>query len=205
MRPSSRSHSASGFRRLYLLALSALASFGTQAQSDVDETRAAQIKAAYLRHLAGYAEWPNGTFETLRHPIVIAIVGKDPNGVGPLLAQAVEERMLSAGGRELKVKLLPAPPPPGKPLPPCHLIFLTENAVLNWKDWKNALAGRPVLTVSEKQGFAKEGGMVEFTMMPGSARRVSIRLAINVEASAKARLKISSRLLGLPGVKLVKP
>lgn len=196
---------ASALRRFCLLALALFASGGIHGQSGVDETRATQIKAAYLRHLAGYVEWPNGTFENIRHPIVIAIVGKDPHGVGPLLAQAIEEKMLSAGGRELKVRLLPAPPPPEEGVPSCHLLFLTEEGANSWSNWKSALSGKPILTVSEKRGFAHVGGMVEFTMSRENGDRVSIQLAVNVKEPPKAGIKISSRLLGLRGVKLISP
>ena len=53
----------------------------------------------------------------------------------------------------------------------------------------------PVLTVSDGKGFAQAGGIIELYVEGGR-----MRFAINVDATARSGLRLSSRLLGLAKV-----
>jgi hypothetical protein len=53
-----------------------------------------------------------------------------------------------------------------------------------------ALKDSPVLTIGESDEFAKQGGMIGFSMDNNK-----VRFDINVDAAGRAKLKISSRLL----------
>jgi hypothetical protein len=49
-----------------------------------------------------------------------------------------------------------------------------------------------VLTVSEIAGFARSGGMIAFLVEENK-----VRLEINLDAASEARLKVSSKLIGV--------
>jgi hypothetical protein len=49
-----------------------------------------------------------------------------------------------------------------------------------------------VLTVGETEGFASQGGIVNFKLEGGR-----VRLEINIDAAAQAKLRISSKVLNL--------
>ena len=62
--------------------------------------------------------------------------------------------------------------------------------------WSNAvLSGRPIVTISEIEGFASRWGIINFTT---TGNRVQFEL--NTEAAKRARLRISSRLLRVASV-----
>jgi hypothetical protein len=52
-----------------------------------------------------------------------------------------------------------------------------------------------VLTVSDTDGFLDAGGMIQFLIENGH-----VRFAINVDATSRAKLKLSSKLLSLARV-----
>ena len=54
------------------------------------------------------------------------------------------------------------------------------------------LSGKPILTVSDLESFANEGGMVEFLLIDDT-----LKFDINLAAAEKSGLKISSELLGV--------
>jgi hypothetical protein len=52
-----------------------------------------------------------------------------------------------------------------------------------------------VLTVGETEGFATQGGIVNFKLIDGR-----VRLEINIEAAWQAKLRISSQVLSLASI-----
>ena len=82
-------------------------------------------------------------------------------------------------------------------IPACHIVFVNE-ADRNTRSRVLAAAkGKSVLTVGEDQGFTQQGGMINFIMADDR-----IRFEFNFEASQRAGLIASSRLLSL--AKIVK-
>jgi hypothetical protein len=58
-----------------------------------------------------------------------------------------------------------------------------------------SLQGFSVLTVSDIDGFAEEGGVIQFVI-----EEDRVRFVINLEAASRAKLKINSKLLALARV-----
>ena len=52
-----------------------------------------------------------------------------------------------------------------------------------------------ILTVGETEGFATQGGIVNFKVEGGR-----VRLEINIEAAERAKLRISSKVLSLAAI-----
>lgn len=59
----------------------------------------------------------------------------------------------------------------------------------------SSLRGSSVITVADMEGFLDAGGMIQFLN-----ENDRVRFAINVDASSRAKLKLSSKLLSLAKV-----
>lgn len=74
----------------------------------------------------------------------------------------------------------------------CHLLFVSSGEKSNWPKLKQFLESKNVLTVSDLEGFAHSGGMIEFNK---KANRVQVEL--NIDTVNAAQLRIEERLLKL--------
>ena len=79
-------------------------------------------------------------------------------------------------------------------LPPeaCHILFVNTSEPDHIRRIITLLAKEPVLTVGDTEGFAQQGGMINFITQQNKTR-----FAINVDAAQRARLRIRSKLLKL--------
>lgn len=139
------------------------------------------VKAAFLYRFASFVEWPEATVSAERFEI--GIVGDDPFGSAfePFRNQPIE-------GRRLRIVHNPLITDSGGP----QILFVSSSETGHFAEVLRLVADKPVLTVSDIDGFAARGGILNFVL-----RDKKIRFAINVEAADRAGLKLSSRLLKL--------
>jgi hypothetical protein len=142
----------------------------------------AQVKAAFVPKLANFVTWPASAFESTNAPFVIGILGEDPFGE----QFDADLKSIVVHGRTVVVQRFKDAVPSAK----VHLLFIAPSAVKQWPDVHRALGGRPVLTLGDAPGFAKDGGMINFTKVGGK-----LRFEINLDAAKATGLQISSRLL----------
>jgi hypothetical protein len=147
-----------------------------------DEAPEYQVKGAFLLNFTKFMEWPAGAFADEHAPLAICILGEDP--FGNLLDQLVAGEVV--GGRALMVRRIKRPPSPKT----CQMVFAARPD----KEVAKLLTtlGPGVLTVSEGDGFVREGGMIGFVI---ESRRV--RFGINQTAAENAGFKLSSKLLNV--------
>jgi hypothetical protein len=146
-----------------------------------------QVKAAYLFNFLKFVEYPSESFADPLAPIVIGIVGDDP--FGSALPQVVTGKTVQ--GRDLVLRSYRA----GEDLRGAHILFISASEKKRLPVILSSLHGSSVLTVSDMEGFLDAGGMVQFLNENGR-----VRFAINVDATSRARLKLSSKLLSLAKV-----
>lgn len=141
-----------------------------------------EVKAAFLLNFTKFIQWPSVAFESPDSPTTICILGDDP--FGSALDQAVEGEVVN--GRRLTVKRLQRAPTPKS----CQVLFISksENAVTDLL----ASLGMGVLTVSDRDGFLREGGMISFVI-----ENRHVRFDISQRAAARASLTISARMLNV--------
>lgn len=141
------------------------------------------LKAAYLYNFAKFVVWPSAVWDGL-DSINLCVFGSDPFG------EALDKlRSRKAQSREISVNLLgDVFPEKGQ----CHILFVSRDHSAEWAALHAHLAGDPVLTVSDMDGFIARDGMVGFVNL--SQR---IKFEINLAASKGAGLSISSFLLKL--------
>ena len=140
-----------------------------------------EVKAAFLYHFAKFVEWPEAAAS--KTAFEVCIVGDDPFGKAfePFLGQEVQ-------GRRLKIIRHPN----AVDIPRCQILFVSASHKDHVGQILRQVADEPVLTVSDIDGFAASGGVVNFVL-----RDRKVRFAINVEAADRSGVKMSSRLLKL--------
>ena len=151
-----------------------------------------QVKAAFLFNFVKFTQWPAATFTNAAAPLVIAVAGEDP--FGGILDELVRGELV--GGHPLLVKHLQ----PGDDPAACHVLFLSRSVAERLPALLEALKHKPVLTVSDIGQFCQRGGMVNLAL---SSER-TVRPEINPDCARAAGVEISSRLLNLSVVRLVK-
>ncbi len=160
------------------------------ARAQSDTTREYQIKAAFLFNFAQFVKWPVESFVRPDAPFKIGILGDDPFG------SALDEiiRGETINGHPLTVVRAQRI----EDLKDCQLIFVSRSEDSHVGEILAQLDSRPVLTVSEVESFARNGGDINFYLTDGK-----IRFEINPQSAQRSGLKISSQLLTLG--KIVEP
>jgi hypothetical protein len=143
-----------------------------------------QVKAVFIFNFSHFVEWPAASFTTPSDPFVIGILGSDP--FGARLDEAVRNERVGAHPIVVR-RLRDAGDTAG-----CQLLFIDRSQAGQLAQVLAALGSRPVLTVSEIDGAAQRGVMVEFT-----TQNNRIGLRINDRAAHAGGLVISSKLLRL--------
>lgn len=141
-----------------------------------------ELKAAMLYHFARFVDWPAQAFAGGGDPIVIGLLGQDV--FGPLLDELVRNEVVK--GRPVVVQRFRRLEEVGV----CHILFISRSEAPNLTRILSALRQRPILTVGETDGFARQGGVVRFI-----TANSKITLRVNLEAARTAHLQISSKLL----------
>lgn len=143
-----------------------------------------QVKAVFLYNFAKFIDWPSDPSPDSRDPVVIGIVGEDP--FGNLLERTVKGKTVDR--REIVIKRFKR----GQDLRGCHILFVSSSESKHLRAIFESLKGASVLTVGETEGFARLGGVINFTLEDNQ-----VHFEVNVDAAERARLKISSKLLSL--------
>lgn len=143
----------------------------------------AQAKAAFVLNFVRYIEWPERAFANRAAPLLICAFGRDT--VGDALV-ALEGR--SVQGRTVSVRQLSAVDEARA----CHVIFIADSEQRRLAMILRGVAGQPVLSVSDADGFIDAGGAIG--LVHGDGR---LQFEINRQALEQAQLKASSNLLKL--------
>ena len=149
-----------------------------QAQSEWE----LKLKAAFLFNIAKFVEWPAKAFPSDGPPFKLCIFGKDP--FSSLIDDAFEGR--SVKGRSIRVER------PGsiQGSKGCHLFFISTSEGSKVSRMLERLHSNNALTVSEIDGFARSGGIIEFYK-----KENNLKIEVNQKVAKQASLKVSSKLL----------
>jgi hypothetical protein len=153
-------------------------------RAEVDEY---QMKAVFVYNFVKFVEWPSEAFKTPGDPITICIAGQDPfNGS---LEAAVRGKAVE--GRPFLIKRFADVQSAAS----CQILFVASSERKRFRTILSDLKAAGVLTVGETQGFALEGGVINFKLEDGK-----VRLEVNLAAAQQERLHISSKLLSLADI-----
>jgi len=143
-----------------------------------------QVKAAYLFNFLKFVEWPTDPPVDPQGKWVIGIVGDSP--VGFQLSRLFAGKNVM--GRDVDVKQFQE----ADNLRSCNILFIGAGEKKRLPFILAALHGSSVLTVADMDHFIESGGMVQFVEEDSH-----VRVSIDVGATGRARLKVSSKLLAL--------
>jgi uncharacterized protein DUF4154 len=165
-----------------LLLLPMLCATGAAPQSE--ELSEYQVKAAFVYNFAKFVEWPAEAFPDRNAPLRVCVLGENP--FGQELMRVVNGKKI--GGHDLIVSnFLEA-----HLAKSCHVLFVSSSERGRIAQVIESLRGTSVLTVGETGDFVRQGGIIRFVLEEGK-----VRFEVNLGASDRARLKISSKLLSL--------
>lgn len=146
------------------------------------ESREYHLKAAFLRYVAKFVEWPENAIP--EKEVNLCILGQIPSFDG---FRSINGKIVN--DREIKVsKINDFKSADGK----CQLLFISkteEEKVKNIIEYYNK---KPVLTFGDMPDFAKLGGGMNFYIMNNR-----LAIMINPPSMDDSQLKISPRMLRL--------
>jgi len=171
--------------RRYVLRLAALlvvccCAVAPATAQDVTEVT---LKGAFLFNFVRFATWPAESLPS-SPTLSVCIVGD--RAVGEAFMKVVTGRPLD--GRTIVVSIVE----PGLAFPICHVLYLSRLPRNQVAEILASHRDAPVLTVSDLDGFAAMGGMVEMFVDSGK-----MKFRINPRSAKRARVQISSRLMVL--------
>ena len=169
-------------RLVHGLLISLLICQSTASQGEDRLVSEYRIKAAFLYNFSSFVSWPERASQH-NDEFQICVVGNDPFGeaLNTLSGKSVS-------GMPLKIRRLTA----GAITDTCQLVYISESETKRFVRLLGKVRARPVLTVSDIDGFAMHGGIIRFKLVDNK-----VRFEINVDAAERAGLKISSKLLSL--------
>ena len=181
----SRRIADSAARGICSVAFVLLCASPSRAQTDEGE-----LKAAFVLRVAEFVSWPSTERSGPDAELAIGVLGE------VVFEAQLETLSRRASGHALRVKRLQ----PGEPLAGCHVLFF---GVMDRDEMNSVLSqvrSHPILTLSEFDDFAQRGGIMNIRFErqedPGARQGdIAIRFVVNVAASKRAGLEISSRLL----------
>lgn len=74
----------------------------------------------------------------------------------------------------------------------CHVLFSSREKSRSAAQWRSVSDGKPILTISDVESFAAQGGMIHLMM-----RDQRVVFSVNVESMENAKLRMSALVLNL--------
>lgn len=142
-----------------------------------------RAKAAFIYRFIQFAEWPKEAFSSANASIVVGVLGD--SAISKALGSL---KSMTAKGRRLEVKQLKGLEDIAK----THVLFVAESERKRVEGVLKTCRNAPILTVGETKEFAQLGGVINFYL-----KDRKIRFEVNLDATKRAKLKLSSKMLRL--------
>lgn len=170
-------------RHLLTIAILVTVSFGIVRTADSD--RESIIKSVFIEKFTRFIDWPSDSdIENDSVPFRIGVY--ESESFYDALRQSYSRQKIK--GKKVQIRILKSHRDGEK----CDLVFIGDVSEEKLKNLLNFLEGRPVLTISDRNGFSEKGVMINFVEVDGK-----IRFEINDEAVKKSDLIFSYHLLKL--------
>ena len=150
---------------------------------ETDATVEYKIKAAFLLNFAKFIHWPENSFSGDKQFFKICVLGENPFGSA---LTAIESR--TVGNRKIDLRYIDDV----QQAEDCHLLFVSASEKDILTNIYKSLADRTIIMVSDVEGFASAGGVVEFV-----TKENKLTFIINLKRAREQGLEIHSALLNL--------
>lgn len=141
-----------------------------------------KLKVAFMVNFAKFITWPQAT--STNAPFQLAILGND---LPRAAMQGLEDKTIN--GRKIQWRFLAAA---SEDLLRDQVVLVGRSQQRHMEVVVKACAGKPVVTVSDIEGFAEAGGIFEFRIRDGR-----LGFIINNSKARENGLQISASLLNL--------
>lgn len=179
-RPLSRSASERGVARVTACIAACLLYASTAATQNVTEP---SLKAAFIFNFAKFTAWPTDTLPPTGS-FTACVLGD--TSVYRALERTVRDRQVSGHG------VIVVQNPLEGPLRACHVLYVSGVAPNRIATILTAVRGLAVLTISDMDDFAIQGGVAQMFVENGR-----MRFDLNFDVARRSRLQLSARLLVL--------
>ncbi len=166
-----------------LVMLSLLYGVEAMAANAENEALEYKLKAAFLLNFTKFTTWPKEAFSGPGQTFDFCVIGQDPFGKA---LDGLESKKV--GGRNVRLyhagSIAEAKT--------CHVMFISKSEQSHLAQLLQAVVGRPVLTVSDIEGFSRQGGIFEFVTKDGRLSFIA-----NNRQAINSGLQINASLLNL--------
>ncbi len=170
----------------WVVLLSALLFTPTSSYATNFDLREYSLKAVFLERFTRFIDWPEEkTSVDALKPFVIGVIGNPQ--FTDLLNNIYQDQKIQ--GKKVIVQNLSNI----EEAKNAHLLFISGNTDGSLEDILKYAKNLPVLTVSDSDGFAERGVMINFFM----SKKQKIRFEINEQAIKNSELRISYKLLSV--------
>jgi hypothetical protein len=136
------------------------------------------FKAAFLYHFTEYIDWGNARMETFN----FAVLDKTP---------VTSQMRIIANEKKIKNKTIAIKEYSTlDAVEQCHILYVSESCAIPIETILAKFSGKPVLIVTEREGYGKKGAHINFLV---SENR--LRFEINTKSFSSSGIGVSSQLL----------
>jgi len=163
-------------------------SMGYNLYAEPPSSREYLVKGAFLYNFAKFVSWPEEALWDDQMHINLCVLGKDPFGdaLASVEGKTIENRKVVIKHCRRLDKL-----------EKCNILFVSRSEEHNLSEILAKVKDWNTLTVSDMEGFAQRGGVINLITI-----EKKVHFEINLDAAERTGLKISSKLLRL--AKIVK-
>jgi hypothetical protein len=146
------------------------------------------LKALYSYKFALFTEWPEAKFNAGNSTLEFCIIGRNPFGQSAL--EAIQAKPVK--DKSIQVEIFASGVLSDESLQHCHVAFISVSETQRLPALLNSFQRFPILSISDIQGFSRQGGMV--TLINSGDH---IKFEINPDAINQAGLVMSSKIIEL--------
>ncbi len=151
--------------------------------SNKREAREYHLKAAFLRYVAKFVEWPEDAI--IDEKLNICVLGNVPYYKA---LDSINGKVVNS----LKLSVFKIPDTNAALEKNCQMLFVAKTEKDNASNIIEAIQGKPILSFGDMDNFAENGGDMNFYIMNNR-----LAIMINPPAIEKASLTISPRMMRL--------
>ena len=141
------------------------------------------MKAMYLERFTRFIEWPDDAADNDSAKLfVVTVIGKNPFEAG--LEKAFSDNPNDKRRVEIRYASNISE------IDSCHILFIAGDRENEVPEILKAVAGRPILTVGDTEGFCEEGVLINLYLADGK-----VRFEINESVAITSPLTLSYHLL----------
>jgi hypothetical protein len=171
--------------RLSLLLLAAMVA---AAPTHADELEY-PVKAEFVERFTRFVDWPNQTLNNNpQGAFIICVLGD--SAIEAHLQRLARERRIK--DRPVEIRHLKPGADPGN----CHVLFIAPSERPRLKQILSRTSGRPILTIGDAEGFAKEGVLINLIVDEDG----HVRFEICGSQLRRSGLNMSAQMLRLARV-----